>query len=143
MSAWLRRRLAGQDHERGAITPMVVVVIVALLLMVGLVVDGGAKLNAVSQANDVAAQAAHAAAAQLDTAGALSGGVVAVQASQAQAAGTAVIAAAGMSGSVSIEGDAVTVTTTCTKPTAFLSLMGIGSVQGSGSARVRLATGGG
>jgi Flp pilus assembly protein TadG len=141
MSAWIRSRLTG-DPERGAITPMVVVVGVALLLMVGLVVDAGAKLNAVSQANDVAAQAAHAAATQLDTGAALSAGQIGVSASQAQQAGLAVLAASDMSGSVVIDGQSVTVTATCTKPTAFLSLIGITTVEGTGTASVRIATGG-
>lgn len=141
MKAWIRSRLPG-DHERGAITPMVVVVGVALLLMVGLVVDAGAKLNAVSQANDVAAQAAHAAAAQLDTGAALSAGQIGVSTSQAQEAGMAVLAGSDMSGSVVIDGQSVTVTATCTKPAAFLSLIGITTVQGTGTASVRIATGG-
>lgn len=140
MSNQTCRRLAGQHSERGAITPMVVVVVLALLLMVGLVVDAGAKLNAVSQANDVAAQAAHAAAAELDAAGTLATGVVAIDDTQAQAAGMAVIAAAGMTGSVSIDDASVTVTTTCIKPTSFVSIIGINTVQGTGTAQVRLAT---
>lgn len=141
MRAWIRSRLPG-DHERGAITPMVVVVGLALLLMVGLVVDAGAKLNAVSQANDVAAQAAHAAATQLDSGAALATGKIDVSTSQAQEAGMAVLAASDTSGSVVIDGQSVTVTATCTKPTAFLSLIGITTVQGTGTASVRLATGG-
>lgn len=138
----IRRRLQAMDPDRGAITPMLVVVCVALLLMVGLVVDAGAKLNAVSQANDVAAQAAHAAAAQLDTTAALSGGQIQVSTSQAQEAAYAVLAGAGMSGTVDIEGQYVSVTATCTKPTAFLSLIGITTVQGTGTAQVRITTGG-
>jgi len=141
MRAWIRSRLAG-DPERGAITPMVVVLGVALLLMVGLVVDAGAKLNAVSQANDVAAQAAHAAATQLDTGAAMSVGQIGVSTAEAQEAGMAVLAASGMSGSVVIDGQSVTVIATCTKPTAFLSLIGVTTVQGTGTASVRIATGG-
>lgn len=142
MIAALRGRLRTGDAQRGAITPMLVLVVVALLLMVGLVVDVGAKLNAVSQANAVAAQAAHAAALQLNTGDAQAGVQIAVDESQAQGAGMSVLAAAGMTGSVVIDGQTVSVTATCTKPTAFLSLVGITSVQGVGSAQVRIATGG-
>lgn len=141
MRARIRSRTRG-DRERGAITPMLVLVVVALLLMVGLVVDAGAKLNAVSQANDVAAQAAHAAAAQLDASTALATGNIQVSTAQAQEAAMTVLQGSGMSGGVDISGQTVTVTATCTKPTAFLSLIGITTVQGTGTASVRIATGG-
>lgn len=143
MNSWLRQRVGLFDEQdRGAITPMLVVVAVALLLMVGLVVDAGAKLNAVSQANDVAAQAAHAAAAQLDTGAALGGGQIQISTVDAEAAAYAVLTGAGMTGNVNIDGPIVSVTATCTKPTAFLSLIGISTVQGTGTAQVRIATGG-
>ncbi|CAM3422427.1 pilus assembly protein TadG-related protein [Occultella aeris] len=133
---------AGVDTERGSITPAAVMFSIVLLLIVGLVVDGGRKLNAVAQAGDVAAQAAHVAAQQLDAGTVLLGGGAIVDPAQAQAAGQAVLAAAGMTGVVLVDGDRVLVTATCTRPTAFLSLINITTVQGTGSAEVRLATGG-
>lgn len=142
MIAAIRRRARALGRERGAITPMLVVVAVALLATVGLVVDVGAKLNAVSQANDVAAQAAHAAAVQLDTGAALANGQIQVNAALAEQAAITVLQGAGMTGDVVIDAQTVTVTATCTKPTRFLSLIGIGNVSGTGSAQVRIASGG-
>ncbi|WP_154793237.1 pilus assembly protein TadG-related protein [Occultella kanbiaonis] len=130
------------DTERGSITPAAVMFSIVLLLIIGLVVDGGRKLNAVARAGDVAAQAAHAAAQQLDAGTVLLGGGAIVDPAQAHAAGQAVLAAAGMTGEVVVDGDRVLVTATCSRPTAFLSLINITTVQGTGSAEVRLATGG-
>lgn len=138
----MRRAPHTRDPERGSITPAAVVLAIALLLIVGLVVDAGQKLNAVAQAGDVAAQAAHAAGQQLEADTALLGGGATVDPAAAQAAGQEVLAAAGMTGEVLVDGDRILVTATCTKQTAFLSLISITTVHGTGSAEVRLATGG-
>ena len=54
----LRSRL--RDDDRGSLSLFVVVVFVALLVTIGLVVDGGGKIRALQRADAVAAQAARA-----------------------------------------------------------------------------------
>lgn len=54
------------DIERGVITAMFAVLAVFLLLIVSLVAEGGRKLANLSQAEDIAAEAARSAAATLD-----------------------------------------------------------------------------
>ena len=56
----LRRRF--RDTERGSLTPGAVILVTGLLLIVGLVVDGGRHLNALDQAGDVRPGAVEAAA---------------------------------------------------------------------------------
>ena len=42
------------QQERGSATPFILILAVGLLIMVGLVVDGGGQVNAKDQANSVA-----------------------------------------------------------------------------------------
>ncbi|MDF5751262.1 pilus assembly protein TadG-related protein [Spongiactinospora sp. TRM90649] len=55
-----------RDHERGSMSIFVVVFSVVVFLLAGLLVDGGAAINARLRANDVAEQAARAAADVID-----------------------------------------------------------------------------
>lgn len=129
------------DPERGSLTPGIAVLVVGLLLVVGLVVDGGRQLNALDQAGDVAAQAAHAAGQQLDLDRYGAGSGVGVNPQGAVNAAQSVLTAAGATGTVNTTGDRIQINTTITKPTAFLSLIGITSITGTGEAEVRLAIG--
>jgi len=61
----LRTRLRSRD-ERGALTPAVIVMALGLLLLGGLVTDGGRQLNAKLQAQSTAEEAARAGATMLD-----------------------------------------------------------------------------
>lgn len=135
------RNLLSHDPERGSMTPGVVVLCTGILLIIGLVVDGGRGLNAIDQAGDIAAQAAHAAGQELDLNG-LSQGTVALDSNQAVAVAQNVIAAAGATGTVTVIGDRIIIQTTVTKPATFLNLIGVTQVRGTGSAEVRLALGG-
>jgi hypothetical protein len=128
--------------ERGqSLSAFVAVVLAALIMITGLVVDGGQKATAVSRAESAAAGAARAA-----------GNAVAGQ----QVAGRSDVGAArlaaqnylagtpGVSGEVAVTAGVVTVTTRTSAPTIFLSAIGIDQVSGSGSAAVDVvAVGGG
>jgi Flp pilus assembly protein TadG len=127
------------EDDRGVVTLMLVVFALALLLSVGLVVDGGVKLRAVQQADQVAAEAARAAAQQIDVAGVQAGGAPRLRTADAAAAGQAVLAAAGATGAVAPRADgSVEVTASITRPTVFLGLVGVAEVTGSGRATADL-----
>ncbi len=139
MGTRLAQRGAGHPaDERGSFTLMMAVTVLALFLAVGLVVDGGAKIAAVEQANRSAAEAARAGAQQVDV-GRVQGGVgLLLRPGPAQAAATSALVAAGASGSAFASASEVRVQATVTKPTVFLALIGISSVTGQGSATVEV-----
>lgn len=137
----IRTRLTAADGERGSVTLMLVVMVVALLIAVGLVVDGGAKIAAVQQANRVAAEAARTGAQLVNTAQLQTGAGADLAVAQAQAAAQAALAAAGVTGTASATTSSVQVQATITKPTVFLAMIGISSVTGQGSASADLVLG--
>lgn len=110
----------------------------ALIIVLGLVVDGGQQVRATRSCETAAAAAARAGADAVagDTlAGETADATAAVRAaqlsltSQTGVEGTAVLSAGGRS---------VRVSTSATHPTYFLSLIGIGSVSARGSAEAEL-----
>lgn len=120
----------GQPERGLSLSTFVAVVLVCLFLMAGLVIDGGAQVSAERRAQVVAAQAARAGA---DAAAAqrLAGGS---GISEALAAADQVLKAQGVSGQATVSAGVLTVTTSVTTPTIFLSLVGQSSVQGRGRA---------
>ena len=127
-------------NERGSVTVFLVVAAVGLLALMGLVVDGAAKVRAVQRADRVAAEAARAAGQSVDLAAVLSGEGIRVDRRAALAAADAYLRAAGAAGvaQVSPDGRSVTVTTTAAQPTVFLGLIGITEFRVTGSAEVDL-----
>jgi hypothetical protein len=131
---------AADRNERGqSISLFVLVIMSALMITTGLVIDGGQKVAATSRAESAAAGAGRAA-----------GNAAATQQlGGADSAGAAVLAAktylAGQPrvvGTVAISSGVVLVTTSADEPTILLSVIGIRSVSGRGSARVNIvATG--
>ena len=117
--------------------------VTVLILAAGLVVDGGAKLSAARQATVIAEEAARASAEQIDTRKAYTqGGTYTINPGAAAAAASAYLAAAGHPGTVTITGpDAITVSVTITTPTIILSVIGIGSVTGHGTATAYISQG--
>ncbi|MDN5725740.1 MAG: pilus assembly protein [Propionibacteriales bacterium] len=123
---------APRFDQRGASnTLMAVVLAPALLLGVGLVVDGGGKLNAVREA-DAAAQEAARAGADAGAVSLVGGGVVSKDA--AKRAASAYLADAGVTGTVSVEGRTVTVTATKEYRTMLVSLISINRLDGTATA---------
>lgn len=131
-----RRACTGTlGRDRGvSLSAFTAVVMVALILMVGLVVDGGTRSAAQRRAEGVAAAAARAA---LDASSAerLAGGS-GVQA--ALRAGQAVIDQSGFSGRVQVQDDQAVVTVTGSVATVFLSLAGITQLRVEASATAQL-----
>jgi hypothetical protein len=125
-----------RDQQGMSLSPFVVGVLPALLIMIGLVVDGGAQSAAQRQAEGLAAAAARAAAD--DTAAArLAGGTVDV--AHAIARAQAVIATRpGVAAEVTVDDGRVRVHTRASVPTVLLSLIGVDELQAHGSAEADL-----
>lgn len=125
--------------ERGqALSVFVAVSVLALLLVCGLVVDGGAQAAAARRAQAAAAQAARAAVDTTATAR-LAGGQP--EAGAAVAAARQVLAAHGVDGDISLASGRVEVHTSTRVGTVFLSLIGIDSLAATGTATAELRDG--
>lgn len=125
-----------RDQRGQALSVFVAVAVFALLLVCGLVVDGGAQARSVRQAETAAALAARAAADATATArlaGVEPDPVVAVQAAQRVLADYP-----GLTGEVRLVADGLEVRTRTRVDTIFLSLIGITSLSASGSATAEL-----
>ena len=123
-------------NERGqSISLFVLVIIAALIIATGLVIDGGQKVAATSRAESAAAGAGRAAgnAAATQQLGGADGASAAVVAAK-----TYLVGQPGVAGTVSISNGVVVITTSANEPTIVLSVIGISSVDGQGSARVNI-----
>ena len=143
----LRTRLR-TDPERGSVTVFFAISVLGLLLLIGLVADGGVKLRATQQAAATAAEAARAGGQALDTAAAAAGESGRVDRALAVQAAQDYLTAAGATGTVIVSDDRtrLTVIVTRTAPTAFLSLIGIDQLTVTADAQAVLVgavTGGG
>ena len=130
-----RARIRG-DRDRGSITGYVLIMTVALVVLAGLVLDGGAALAAHGTAADTAGQAARAGADALDEDSlrtAAPAGLT-VNPGAARAAAAAVLAAADVTGDITVTGSTVTVTARASRPTAVLAIVGIDRVGGTATA---------
>lgn len=121
------RRRTARDERGAAATGMVVALGVALLVVGGLVIDGGYTLGARREAMNQAEQAARAGSDALNE-GSLRDGTVRVDPGRAIAAANAYLAKVGAHGTVSVNGDEVTVTVTSQQDTKILSIVGVGSL---------------
>lgn len=120
-----RRHIEG---DRGAVTVWVALITLAVLASVLLVVDGGARMRAATQADTYAAEAARAATIAVTprSAGASADARAATQAAQSY------LAAAGVTGTVKILGPAVV--------TVTVAVAGRGPISGASFTVTRTAT---
>ncbi|HEY3943303.1 MAG TPA: hypothetical protein VGL60_12595 [Acidimicrobiales bacterium] len=142
MTATLRRlRCRFDDPESGMVTAFVVIFTAALIVMAGLVLDGGLALSAKVQAIDDAQAAARAGAQAIDIPSYRATGQITLDPTQATTDAEHYLAAAGHTGTVEVNGEQVTVTVTINQPTQILSLAGIGhlTVSGTGTATAEQA----
>ena len=128
-----RRHAQLGDAESGMVTAFVVIFTLALLLMAGLVLDGGLALATKVQAIDDAQAAARAGAQAIDIPTYRASGQITLDPAQAAADAERYLAAAGHTGTVSVNGKQVTVTVTITEPTQILSLAGINHLTETGT----------
>ena len=123
--------------ERGTVTVFVTVFMIALLVVAGLVIDGGNTLAARREAINVAESAARAGVQGLDEDAARAASGVRLSPAAARARRQGFLDATGHDGIVTVEGDTVIVEVTITQPLYILGIAGLGdtTVTGRGSAR--------
>jgi Flp pilus assembly protein TadG len=126
-----------RHDERGQVTAFTVVIVVALLLVSGLVWDGGHALAAKVRAIGEAQEAARAGAQEIDLTAIRAGGALRLMPQQATTAAETYLASTGYNGAVSVTGNTVNVTVTISQPTSLLGLIGIDSLTVSGSAQAQ------
>lgn len=135
------RAQAPLDPQAGVVTAFVVVLMVALLLVAGLVFDGGRTIVAKRHAINLAEQAARAGAQAIDIATVRAGGPVRVNPRQARQAANTYLAAAGATGTVTLTRDAtgelVSVVVPFSIRSSLLTLAGIPQLRGTGQASAR------
>lgn len=129
------------DGDEGSLTLFMVVAVVALMVAIGLVVDGGNKIQALQRADAAAAEAARAAGQVIIPARSVRGLAPQADAGRAAGAARAYLTAADVAGTVDVRGDVIEVTTSTTEPTVFLAAIGIGTVSATGNAQARLVRG--
>lgn len=129
--------------DAGSVTLFLVITVVGLLTMVGLVVDGAAKIRGVQRADALAAEAGRAGGQAINVPASIMGAPPAVDARAAVAAAQAYLTRNGVDGRVTVAegGRRVDVEVTSTTPTVFLGLIGIGSMTVQGHASVTLVRG--
>jgi hypothetical protein len=139
------RRLRGRlgEPDSGMVTAFVVIFTVALIVMTGLVLDGGLALAAKVQAIDDAQAAARAGAQAIDLPTYRATGQITLDPAEASADAERYLAAAGHTGTVAVNGEQVTVTVTISQPTQVLSLAGIDHLTVTGTGTATAEQGGG
>jgi Flp pilus assembly protein TadG len=126
-------------EERGSLSLFFVVAALALLVTVGLVVDGGGKIRALQRADAVAAEAARAGGQAIVESRAVRGQGAVTDPAQARAAVGDYLAAAGVTGTVTVlDGTRLRVQTSVGYDPVFLDLVGVGTQTATGAAEVRL-----
>ncbi len=127
-----------RDPERGDSAVFVLLIAPVVIILVGLVVDGAGKIQAQEQATVVAQSAARAGVNAGVPADLPPGREITLAPAQAQAAAQAYLGAAGLEGTAVADTQTVTVATSKTYTTKFLSLIGINTLQGYGTGSAQL-----
>jgi hypothetical protein len=127
----IHQRLGEED---GVVTAFVVIFTLALVLLAGLVVDGGLTLAARVNAGDEAQEAARAGAQAIDLPLYRATGQIALDPQQADQVAKTYLAAVGDQGTVQVTGDQVHVTVSVSQPMQILEVVGIKDLTVSASA---------
>ncbi|GAA3549691.1 hypothetical protein GCM10022222_36620 [Amycolatopsis ultiminotia] len=122
--------------ERGSVSVLILGLSLALIIAIGLAVDGSRKALAASRATAVAEEAARAGGQALDPHALAAGRTAHVDPTEAAAAAKRYLAEAGMTGTVQVRTDRIAVETTDSLRTVFLGAVGISGliVHGHGAA---------
>jgi Flp pilus assembly protein TadG len=128
--------------DRGSMSVFMAMSALAILMVMGLLVDGGGALNASNRATSLAQEAARTAGEQLDPAQAIEGTAITIDPEAARAAALNYLANANVQGDVQITdgGQTLTVTVRDTYATHFASLFGVGTIRVDGTATAHLQT---
>ncbi|MFC4951032.1 hypothetical protein [Pseudonocardia sp. GCM10023141] len=123
-----------RERGGGAVSAPMAIAALALLVAIGLGIDGARAAQGLATADAVAEEAARAAGQVLDVA-ALRGGTTTVDPRGAVAAANAHLAASGVEGTVTLlSGQHIRVETRITRPTVLLGLIGRPSITSTGEA---------
>jgi hypothetical protein len=114
--------------DEGTVSGYTVVSVAAVLALSGLVLDGGLAVATKVSAVSAAQSAARAGARELDLAFLRSGGGIRLAPAQARAAANGWLTRAGLTGTVSVTGNQVTVAVTTSRRTQLLQLVGIRAI---------------
>lgn len=125
------------DDLGQSVSVLVAVSLMALLLIAGLVIDGGAHAAATRRAEMAASGAARAA---VDAGATARAAGVREPVADSLTAGRSVLRAAGVEGEVLVRGGSVRVTTTTTVPTVFLGIIGMSRLTAHGEATAVLVS---
>ncbi|MBT2446061.1 hypothetical protein J7F03_02940 [Streptomyces sp. ISL-43] len=128
--------------DRGSLSPFFAVIALGIIMIMGLLVDGGGALNATNRATGLAQEAARAAGQQLNIAQAVEGTGITVDPDAAVGAAQDYLAAQGVQGEVAITdgGQRLQVTVHDTYRTTFAAVLGKSEISVSGTAHARLHT---
>lgn len=129
-----------RDNDRGSVTVFFAVAVAGLLVMVGLIVDGGTKITLLQRADDLAAQATRAGGQAVDPTTVLTGQTTTADPARAVHAAQAFLATNQATGKVVLDpnGRGLTVTVTLATSTVFLGLVGVDEITASGTSHARL-----
>ena len=108
--------------ERGSVTAFVAVLATALIMVAGMVVDGGGALSAGMDARRLAASAARAGAQAVDVSALRAGRGTVLDRTAAARAASEFLSSAGATGDVTVNGDLVSVTVSVSAPRRLLPL---------------------
>lgn len=136
------RAVTAACGDRGSMSLFFALASLAILMMMGLLVDGGGALNAGNRATSLAQEAARTAGQQLDPSQAIEGTAIVIDPDAAAGAAKDYLAAAGVQGDVQITdgGQSLTVTVHSTYDTHFAQILGVGSINVTGTAKAHLQT---
>jgi Flp pilus assembly protein TadG len=134
---------AAAESDRGSVALFMALFTVALIAVAGLVIDGGASLAARGRAHDVAAQAARAGADALSPQSlrASSPEDLLIDPAAAQAAAQQYLRAGHATGTVTVQGQDVTVTARIPRRAVILSAFGIRDISGTSTATATILHG--
>lgn len=132
------RRAQPTDRERGSVSLWAVLAAFCMIIIVGIAVDLGGQAVAEQQARSVAFEAARSGGQQVNLDQVARGGQAQTDPAQAATAANTYLANAGVSGSVTVTADTVTVTVTGSYQCSFLSIIGINSLPVRGTASAEM-----
>jgi hypothetical protein len=127
--------------ERGQVTAFVTLLTLSLLLVIGLVLDGGFILATKRQVDNEALAAARAGAQEVSTEVLRATGRSELDERRAEAAALGYLAAVGRTGTASARGDSITVEVEASRSLLILGFAGLRDVTVTGSGTARAARG--
>lgn len=132
---WSRAR-----EDRGSAQIFLILTVVTLIVVIGLVVDGAGKVQLATEAQNVASSAARAATNAI-SGETIDGQELSIDSLLAEQTAYDYIESAGFSGTVTVSGSTITVTTTGSYATRYVSLIGISTLTVTGTATASLIDG--